>query len=301
MKKKDKKLIGELVLTLLLIIAVYFTATYIIPTYSDTQNEKVDIKPPEGELVVQYIDVGQADSILITSNGHNALIDAGNEEDGPKLVKYFEQLGIKEFDFVMGTHPHEDHIGGLDDIINNFNIHNVYLPNATTTTKTFENLIDAIENKKLNITIPNIGDTITLGESEIKIIYSGDDEKNLNNASIVTKLTFGKHKFLFTGDSTTTSEKDYLDKDIDIDVLKVAHHGSDTSTSDKFLKATTPQYAIISVGKDNKYNHPSPKIVTRLEKYTSNIYQTKDLGTIIVSINKDELKIDFKKTDTNGG
>mgnify|MGYP002870237749 CR=1 FL=1 len=117
LKKKDKKLIGKILILLLIVLAYYFT-TNIISTYSNNNEE--NYKMPEGELIVEYIDVGQADCILISSNGHNALIDAGNEEDGPKIVKYLEQLNIKDFDFVMGTHPHEDHIGGLDDIINNF-------------------------------------------------------------------------------------------------------------------------------------------------------------------------------------
>ena len=295
-KKKDQKTITTIILTSFAILLYYFITNYIIPSYSDS-----DYTIPEGDLIVEFIDVGQADCIFLSSNGHNALIDAGNEEDGPKLIEYFNNLGIKDFDFVIGTHPHEDHIGGLDDIINNFNIHNVYLPNATTTTKTFSNLLDAIENNNLKINIPKENETINLGEASLNFIYSGTNKDDLNSTSIITKLTFGKYKFLFTGDTTSEIEKQILDKDIDVDILKVAHHGSEYSTSSAFLKVATPTYAIISVGKDNSYNHPSDKTINRIKKYTNNIYQTKDLGTIIFAIDKEELKISNIKTDTNGG
>lgn len=298
-KKRDQKKIITSFITILLILLYYFFTNYIIPAYSNENEETYII--PEGNLVVEFIDVGQADCIFISSNGHNALIDAGNEEDGQKLIDYFNKLGIKDFDFVLGTHPHEDHIGGLDDIIKNFNIHTVYLPNVTTTTKTFDNLLSAIENKNLNITIPKEDEIISLGEATFKILYTGTNPDDLNSDSIITKLSFGKYSFLFTGDTTSGVEEELLQKNINIDILKVAHHGSEYSTTNSFLASSTPEYAVISVGNDNSYNHPSKKTIDRIKKYTHNIYQTKDLGTIIFAIDKEELKISNIKTDTNGG
>lgn len=296
-KKKDQKVIVSFIAIVGLIIYYFFT-NYIDSTYSNN-NEVYTI--PEGNLVVEFIDVGQADCIFISSNGHNALIDAGNEEDGTKLVNYFNKLGIKDFDLVMGTHPHEDHIGGLDDIINNFNVHSVYLPNVTTTTKTFDNLLTAIEKNNLNISIPKENETINIGEATLKMIYSGTNEDDLNSTSIISKLSFGKYSFLFTGDTTSSIEQEILNKNIKADILKVAHHGSPYSSTNNFLATVLPKYAVISVGKDNSYNHPSPKTIDRIKRYTNNIYQTKDMGTIIFTIDKEDLKISNIKTDTNGG
>ena len=164
------------------------------------------------------------------------LIDAGNNEDGPLLVKYIkEELNISKLDYVVGTHPHEDHIGGLDDIINNIEVQEVYLPEAMTTTKTFEDVLDSIANNNLEITVPTIGETFALGEANLEVIYTGTGEKDLNEASIILKMTFGKYKYLFTGDTTEEVEKTILDKDINIDILKVAHHGSKYSSCEQFL------------------------------------------------------------------
>lgn len=289
-----------------LIILFIAIIGYILTTYSNylnpsQANETRNQNIVTTDLKVYFFDVGQADSILITNNGHNMLIDAGNNEDGPKLVKYIkEDLGITEFDYLIGTHPHEDHIGGLDEIINNFDIKKIYLPDITTTTKTFEDVLDAISSKELTITIPKIGETFKLGEADFTILYTGTNSSDLNSTSIITKMIFGKYSYLFTGDTTSDIEKTILDQNIDIDVLKVAHHGSKYSSSLEFLEKTTPSYAIISVGKNNSYDHPSSETINNLKKYTNNIYLTSELGTILLTSNGQTIDVSYLDTNTDG-
>ena len=220
-------------ITFIFVIAVI---CYIFSLYSNQEEAYSNKNVVSSNLQVYFLDVGQADSILITNQDHYMLIDAGNNEDGPKLVKYLKnELGISEFDYVVGTHPHEDHIGGLDDIINNFTIDNFYIPEVMTTTKTFEDVLDALDSKGLEITVPKIGDKFSLGEAEFEVMYTGTDDSDLNNTSIVLKMIFGNYSYLFTGDATDKVEKILLDKNIDVDVLKVGHHGSAYSSSKEFL------------------------------------------------------------------
>lgn len=300
MKKKQKKFIS-FILAVLFIIGYYIFED--IPT-EESYSNKDEIKVNNivtTDLQIYYFDVGQADSTLIINNGHSMLIDAGNNEDGEKLVTYIkEELNITTIDYVVGTHPHEDHIGGLDDIINNFNIKEVYLPEAMTTTKTFEDVLDAIANKELSITVPTIGETFKLGEADFEVIYTGTGEKDLNEASIILRMIFGNKTYLFTGDTTEEVEETILNSNIDIDVLKVAHHGSKYSSSEEFLNIATPEYAIISAGEGNSYGHPEPETLTRLKKHTNNIYITKDLGTILLTSDGKTITITTLNTDTNG-
>lgn len=300
MKKKQKKFIS-FILAVLFIIGYYIFED--IPT-EESYSNKDEIKVKNTvttDLQIYYFDVGQADSTLIINNGHSMLIDAGNNEDGEKLVTYIkEELNITTIDYVVGTHPHEDHIGGLDDIINNFNIKEVYLPEAMTTTKTFEDVLDAIANKELSITVPTIGETFKLGEADFEVIYTGTGEKDLNEASIILRMIFGNKTYLFTGDTTEEVEETILNNNIDIDVLKVAHHGSKYSSSEEFLNIATPEYAIISAGEGNSYGHPEPETLTRLKKHTNNIYITKDLGTILLTSDGKTITITTLNTDTNG-
>ena len=264
-----------------------------------TKSDKIDAKVNEN-FSVSFIDVGQADSVLIRNGNYNMLIDAGNNEDGEKLVNYFKSLGIEEFTYVFATHPHEDHIGGMDDIINNFKIDNYYMSNKLSTTKTFMDVLDALDRRNLKYTVPNKGDTLKLGDANIKVIYPGDDKSNINDSSIVLKITYGKNSFLLTGDATSNVERKIYNEDIKSDVLKVAHHGSSYSSTDVFLDKVKPYYAVISVGKNNIYNHPSNKTLEKLNKRNIKVYRTDLDGTIVFISDGDNLSVKALKTDTNG-
>lgn len=299
-KKKDNTFFRVILVIVTIVYGFYLSemdGTYSLDKTKDVFNEV------SSDLVVSYLDVGQADSILIENNGEVMLIDAGNNEDGKLLVKYFEQNGIENFKYVVGTHPHEDHIGGMDDIINNFEIGTIYIPDAITTTRTFSDVLDAIEAKNMTYTVPKIGDKITLGEAEIQVLYTGTDISDLNNTSIVLRLVFGDTSFLFTGDATDSTEEDILNSGLNIkaDVLKVGHHGSKYSTTEEFLRKVNPKYAIISVGKNNSYKHPEDETLSKLENNKIEIHRTDLEGTVVVTSDGENINITSMDTDVNGG
>lgn len=293
-KKKENKLLRILLIIITICYGLYISE--IEETYS------LDPNQTNTHLTVTYLDVGQADSILIENNNEYMLIDAGNNDDGPLLVKYFKEKNITTFKYLIGTHPHEDHIGGLDDVINNFNINTIYMPDVITTTKTFLDVLDSIENNNLTYKVPKIEEKFTLGDANIEVLYTGVDEKDLNNTSIVLRLDYKNTSFLFTGDATDTTEKILLKakEKLNIDVLKVGHHGSKYSTTTEFLKATNPKYAIISVGKNNTYNHPDTKTINKLNKYNIETHRTDNEGTIIITSDGNNIEIKNINTNTNG-
>jgi competence protein ComEC len=255
------------------------TASVITPAASESQGVS-------GELKVHFINVGQADSILIIDGNKSMLIDAGNNPDGADVVNYIKEQGIKKLDIVIGTHAHEDHIGGMDTVIKSFDIGQVFLPKTTHSTKTFEDVLLAIKAKGLKISSPTPGTDIKLNSAMGKILApNGSDYKDLNDGSIVVKLNFGNNSFMFTGDAEEASEREILGKGFDVksDLLKVGHHGSYSSTTDSFLKAVNPKYAVIMVGKDNSYGHPHKTTVEKLKTKGIKVYRTDELGTIIAT------------------
>jgi competence protein ComEC len=264
---------------------------------SSSQSSKAAVvtQKVSGNLKVSYIDVGQADSILITLNQHSMLIDAGNNEDGTTVVNYIKSQGVSKFDYVIGTHPHEDHIGGLDNVINTFSINTIIMPNITSTTKTFEDVLTAISNKKLKITKPVSGTTYSLDGAVITILAPNNSSyDDLNNYSVVIKLDYGKTSFIFAGDAENISESEMLSKKYNLksDVLKVGHHGSDSSTTSNFLKAVSPKYAIISVGTGNTYGHPTQNTLNKLSTAGVIVYRTDLSGTIIATSDGNTIKFD---------
>ena len=245
-----------------------------------TGNDCISTIPQDNNLRVYCLDVGQGDSILITNNNKIMLIDASTNEMGSRVVKYLNDLGIKKIDYLVGTHPHEDHIGGLDNVIKNFDIGTIYMPNVVATTKTFEEVIDAISAKKLKVTSPKTGDKFTVGNAECEVMSIRNDKDDYNNCSIVIKMDFNNVSYLFTGDAEESVESSR--KWPHIDVLKVGHHGSNTSSSKKFLEQIKPEVALISVGQGNTYGHPTQATLKRLSNIGAKIYRTDENGTILL-------------------
>lgn len=223
-------------------------------------------------LKVYYFDVGQADSILIVNNNSTMLIDAGNNDDGELVVNNIKKLGISKLDYVIGTHPHEDHIGGLDDVIDAFDIGTIYMPKVQTNTKTFEDVLDSVSNKGLTITAPKIGDKFQVGNANCEVMSTGEDSSNLNSTSIVIRMEYNNKSYLFMGDAEKINEDSREWPQTDI--LKVGHHGSSTSSSQNFLDQVKPKIAVIQLGEGNKYGHPHDEVIKRLENIGAIIYRT---------------------------
>ncbi|MFL0163708.1 ComEC/Rec2 family competence protein [Candidatus Clostridium helianthi] len=239
------------------------------------------------KMLVHYIDVGQGDCILVQVNNKNLLIDSGPKSDRRKLFNYLSGLDLNKLDYVIATHPHEDHIGNMDDIIKTYSIGTFYAPKVESTTKSFEDMVDALKDKNLKVhVLKNNSTSIDLGENTKVNVFSPNKDfyDNLNNYSPVIKIQYGNTSFLFTGDAEKEVEKEILNnnEDISADVLKVGHHGSSTSTSKDFLKKVNPSIAVISVGKDNIYNHPDAITTKLLGENNIKTYRTDKDGTIVI-------------------
>ncbi len=275
------------------------------PVTSFAESSTTDKKSPaekksasSGNLKVHFIDVGQADSILVQlPSGQNILIDGGNNDDGTLVVNYLKQQGVKRLDHVIRIHPHEDHIGGLDVTIRNFEVGKVYLPKVAHATKTFEDLLLAIKGKGLKVTQAKAGVKLDVGPGieAVMLAPNSSSYEDLNNYSAVLKLTYGDTSFLFTGDAEAESENEMLAAGYNLraDVLKVGHHGSSSSTTPAFLKAVLPKYAVISVGKDNEYGHPHSETLAKLSEAGVQVFRTDLQGTIVVT--SDGRTITFNK------
>lgn len=247
-------------------------------------------------LRVHFIDVGQADAILIEGpEGENIVIDAGNNDDSEMVVNYIKKQGIGKLKAVIGTHPHEDHIGGLDAVIESFEIDRIYLPKAVHTTESFRDVLKAVSDKGMKVTTAAMGVSIPLKEMTAEFLGpAGREYDNLNNYSAVLRLTYGGVGFLFQGDAEEESEKDILESSmigkLKADVLKLGHHGSSTSTTPEYLEEVKPEYAVISAGKGNDYGHPHKETIELLQKMDIAIYRTDEQGTIIAESDGKNIK-----------
>ncbi len=226
------------------------------------------------------------------------LIDCGTKSKGDTVVKYLQDLGIKKIDILIGTHPHDDHMGGMAKVIRNFEIGVLYTPdtsNNNITTSWYMDFLDAVDEKNVVWKYPKSGDSFSLGEADIKILAPNSSQyDNLNNYSIVTKITFGEVSILSMGDAEKLSEDEILkaDEDVKAQIIKIGHHGSSTSTSEKFLNAVNPKYAIISAKKGNTYNHPNKPVMELLKKREIKVYRTDESGSIIMKTDGKNIEFD---------
>ena len=239
-------------------------------------------------LSVHFIDVGQGDCILINVNDYNLLIDSGPSTARNDLLNYLDKLDIFKLDYVIATHPHEDHIGNMDALIRKYHIGKFLAPKATASTITFENMVTALNDKNLKISVISTGsNSINLGKETSIMFYTlpnlnTDDELNLY--SPIIKLTYKNISFLFTGDAELKNEEFLIKNEINLrsHILKIGHHGSSSSTCEAFLNSVNPKVAIISVGSNNKYGHPAASTLNLLKNYHIKLYRTDLLGTIIL-------------------
>lgn len=268
----------------LICVSLIFVIVCITISYNSTIKTSLDL---ENNMVTHFIDVGQGDCALIQVNNKNLLIDSGTSDSKQKLIRYLKKNNITKLDYIVVTHPHEDHIGGMASVIKNFEVGEFYAPKAITSTQTFNDMIDALraKNLKIKIATPNI--SLNLGPNTTCVMLSPNKTTydNLNNYSCTLKITYKNSTYLFTGDIETQAEDEIMANgyDISAQVLKVAHHGSKTSSSQEFLNKVSPKIAIISCGIDNDYGHPNKETLDRLKILNTIIYRT-DLDKTIVLI-----------------
>lgn len=262
----------------------------------------LDTSKPEGMLEVHYIDVGQGDATLIKCGSHAMLIDGGNNNKGTTVQLYLKKQGVESLDYVIGTHPDADHIGGLDVIVYKYNCDTVIMPDYEKDTKTYQELVDVIHDKNMKITYPVVGEQYALGEAKFTIIAPNSNSYggNANDYSVAILLEYGKNRFLFTGDAEEASEAEMLTNGIDIsaDVYKVAHHGSRSASTQEFLNAVHPKYAVISCGEGNSYGHPHAEVLNRLRSMGVEVFRTDEQGSIIASSDGENITWNCSATDS---
>lgn len=277
----------------LFILSIIFFVSFFLLGY--TIKNSINTKLKDSETRIHFINVGQGDSILIENNNFNILIDSGPNSAKDTLISYLKKYKIKKLDYLIASHPHEDHIGSMDDIVNKFYIEEFIMPKVLSTDKNFSNLVNALKSKGL--TIRNINNNLKIQLSKdnyIDFLWTGDiSDDNLNNHSIVIKYINKNTSFLFTGDMEEEVENILLSskKSLESTVLKVAHHGSKTSSSKGFLSKANPRIAVISCGMGNDFGHPHKNTLKALENLNSKILRTDINGNIIIKTNNDKLMI----------
>ncbi len=303
MKFPIKRKTGKIITTIIGIMVALFFVIQNTDLFDNLFTKPTKpVSNPSGVCTVHFIDVGQGDSTLICAGDKTILIDAGENNKGDEVLLYLNRLGITKLDYVIGTHAHSDHIGGLDTVINGIEVENIILSDLpekmVPTTKTYTDLLEAIDNRDVNLIVAEPKDTYNIGGGTLTLLSPVDDDyKDLNDFSIVSRFDFGNKSVLVTGDAEEKAEKDILQSGayLNADILKVGHHGSDTSSSKAFLDAVSPEIAVIEVGAGNKYGHPMAETFTKLNMLGTKVYRTDLNGSVIATIDGDKITVTCEK------
>lgn len=301
MNRRMKKRVISLSCTAILLavtLLISFGAPLGIPTWRDLYSSLgyTDANPASGELSVHFLNVGCADSIYINCGQYNVLIDAGNESIKNRPVSYLRENGVKKLDLVIATHPDKDHIGGMADVVEAYDVERFWTPQLkeklVPTSGFYTDLLDGLNRQSAAVSHPWAGEQLRLGDMVFTVLSPKKLYSDTNDSSVVVRLSFGKNSFLFTGDAEKKAENDMLKSGANLkaDVLKVGHHGSKSSSSKDFLKAVNPQYAVISVG-DNSYGLPKKAVIKRMEKLGAEVYRTDRYGTVVFYSDGERLTI----------
>lgn len=309
-RKKRKLSLLSLLLTiaLVMVFAVFrteimdFVDSFLSNSEGEGKGDELLVTPTSGNLYVHFIDVGQGDSILVVNGESVMLIDTGDTSSDSKdaIVNYLNAYSITEIDYLVLTHPDSDHIGGAPTVIEGFDVVNCIMPNVVKDTQIYENTLTALEENEVNVIEAVSGNQYSLGEAQFKLLAPNSESySDWNDYSVVIKLVYGERSMLFTGDAHVESEEEilgvYSELELDCDVLKIGHHGSDTSTGEEFLAAVSPSYAVISCGTGNKYGHPHEVTLDKLAAAEVTVYRTDIAGTIVLATDGKTLDFIFEK------
>lgn len=258
-----------------------------------------------GLLSVHFIDVDNADAILVECDGSFALIDAGENNQGALVLGYLSEQSVSELEFAIGTHPHSDHIGGMDMVLSDIYAKRIYMPDAPHTTKTYSDLLSVIESRGIELVVPTVGDVFYLGDASFTVLSPARDYSDLNDDSIVVRIVYGGTSFLLAGDATRLAEADMLDSGLTLssDILKVGHHGSNTSSSYIFLREVMPRYTVITCGAGNQYGHPHEEVISRLNDlqkvHGTEMFRSDTNGTIVITSDGSEITVSTESSQTS--
>lgn len=309
-KALDKKKLQTIVAVIIVLGALFISVApkLGIPISWDGIFASVDLnsssEASKQPFSVHYINVGQGDCILIKSGDETVLIDAGERGNAEIITNYLKQQNVTKLDYVIATHPHSDHIGSMVDVLSSFPVSNIIMPKLsksnTPTTKTYENLLKTIKSKDINAVYATPGESYKIGKAEMTVLAPLTDKDDLNNMSVVVRVVYGSNSFLFTGDAEIKSENRILETDAVLrsDVLKMGHHGSSTSSGEKFMDDVSPKLCIISCGIDNDYGHPHKETLEMLKERKISYLRTDECGSIVVGSDGTNLTVSTEKGDT---
>lgn len=285
-------------------IPTWYTLKNELDSYFEIPQKGQPVMQPvvvDGQMKVHFIDVGQGNCTLIQANGANILIDAGENDQGEKVVRYLQQQGVTQIDYAVGTHPHSDHIGGMDVVINQIPVSNIILPelkaSLTPTTRTYEDLITAIQTQGVTVLKANLGDIYEIGGGTMKILGPTGDYDDLNEISVGVKYSFGNRSILITGDMEKKGEQGLVasGEDLSADIYLLGHHGSRTSNSEEMLDLIRAKYFVAEMGYNNEYGHPHQEVLDRVSSRGGILLRSDLHGTVVFTVSGDQIEYRTEK------